>query len=78
MEMSLWYCPKCDRPTQNWRVCSCGTPAVYQRFIMWAVEHEGELPACYTPNKACSRRVPRRGVKMYHSEKEVSVGRTRG
>ena len=55
--MSLWYCPKCDRPTQNFRYCSCGEPAVFQRFIMWAVEHEGELPACYQPpNKACTGR----------------------
>lgn len=42
MEMSLWYCPNCDKPTGNFRHCSCGTAAVYQRFIMWPVEHTAE------------------------------------
>ena len=47
MEMNLWYCPVCDVPTYNWRKCSkCGSDAIYQRFIM--VEHENELPMCYT------------------------------
>jgi len=30
------------------------------------------------PNKACSRRVPRRGAKVVKSKKVVRVGRTRG
>ncbi len=36
---------------------------------------------CYsprTPNKACSRRVPRRGAKVVTSKSKVTVGRTRG
>lgn len=30
-----------------------------------------------TPNKACSRRVPRRGAKVVKSKSKVSVSRTR-
>jgi len=30
------------------------------------------------PNKACSRRVPRRGAKVVKSKSKVSIGRTRG
>ena len=30
------------------------------------------------PNKACSRRVPRRGAKVVKSKSKVMVGRTRG
>ena len=30
------------------------------------------------PNKACSRRVPRRGAKKASSKSKVRVGRTRG
>lgn len=32
----------------------------------------------HAPNKACSRRVPRRGAKIVKSKSKVTVGRTRG
>jgi hypothetical protein len=38
MEKILWYCPRCDCETMNWRKCSrCKGDAVLQRFILWAV-----------------------------------------
>jgi predicted amidophosphoribosyltransferase len=38
MTIELWYCPKCDKDTQNWRTCrTCGTPAVFQKFMLWPV-----------------------------------------
>jgi len=48
MFIETWYCPKCDRPTNNYRTCgACGTEAVYQRFACWPVPHEAPLPECY-------------------------------
>jgi len=44
MNMELWYCPKCDKPTQNWRTCkTCGTPAIYQRFVLIPVDETGKV-----------------------------------
>ena len=37
-----------------------------------------DLQSQYAPNKAYSRRVPRRGAKVVKSKSKVSVGRTRG
>jgi len=36
------------------------------------------IKAVTPPNKACSRRVPRRGAKVVKSKSKVMVGRTRG
>lgn len=55
--------------------------------IMWewkdlSRRSEAEYQAMFhpesTPNKACSRRVPRRSAKVVKSKSNVSVGRTRG
>lgn len=72
MEISLWYCPNCDKLTENWRTCQkCGTPATYQRFMMWPVAHVGELPACFqTPEtilpgrKANSARLKSKSIRV--------------
>ena len=43
MNMFIWYCPACDRPISNWRVCpKCKGEAVYQKFLLWPVEPQGE------------------------------------
>jgi hypothetical protein len=35
MNIKIWYCPKCDKATQNWKKCnSCGGAAVYREFIL--------------------------------------------
>lgn len=51
MEIETWYCPRCDKSTWNWRKCpTCKDDAVFQRFILWAVEHKDGAkspPACY-------------------------------
>ena len=48
MTLSIWYCSKCDDETNNYRTCQrCGTPAVYQRFMLWPIAHDGKLPECF-------------------------------
>lgn len=45
MELTIWYCPKFDKPTHNWRICElCNTQAVYQRFVLWPVALEKPEP----------------------------------
>jgi len=39
MIIFLWYCPQCDKLTQNFKVCpKCKEGAVYQKFLLWPVE----------------------------------------
>lgn len=41
MYIYLWYCPKCDRETNNWRTCPvCGGKAVFQKFMLWPAGEE--------------------------------------
>lgn len=48
MNMQLWYCPKCDKETMNYRVCGkCGELAVYQNFDLVPVPHDSPLPECF-------------------------------
>ena len=34
-EMEIWMCPKCNKPTRNWRQCQkCKSDAVLQQFTL--------------------------------------------
>lgn len=49
--------------------------------MCWEIEAllcDLDMKAENLPNKACSRRVPRRGAKVVKSKSKVRVGRTRG
>jgi len=38
MIMFIWYCPQCDKPTQNYRTCpKCKGGAVCQKFQLWPI-----------------------------------------
>lgn len=43
MIIQIWYCPRCDHETYNWRICqACKDPAVYKKFVCVPVEEEVE------------------------------------
>ena len=75
--MEKVVCPHCGKIRRRdvfWEgasvVCKCGAVGEYF-YGKWSWFKDP------TPNKACSRRVQRRGAKVVKSKSKVRVGRTR-
>lgn len=49
--ITLSWCPKCDRATDNWRACPhCGQAAVKTTFALWPLEtHSWPGPPPFRP-----------------------------
>lgn len=56
---------------RNWEVMA-------NSGVLFFLDDDGKPYPASLPNKACSRRVPRRGAKVAKSKSKVRVGRTRG
>ncbi len=57
MEMSIWYCPKCDKETYNWKKCPrCKTAAVYTTFVLVPKTVEQDVQADGAKCKDCGIR----------------------
>lgn len=68
-----WLMEEC--PACGYQEFACGVENP-RNYSYWS--EEVTCKKCVPSNKACSRRVPRRGAKVVKSKSKVRVGRTRG
>ena len=83
--MEICNCPVCGNPAEkhgSWKMPDGSRNRLYVHETkpthFGFQEVTKSCIANEPPNKACSRRVPRRGAKVVKSKSKVRVGRTRG